>query len=564
MKRSLLKMKRSLLKVIFAILTVLGLILPQFQQIHPASTTIASAEPPPASLVPGLGALHHPVSTLNTDAQRFFDQGLTFIYAYNHYEAAHSFKRAAELDPQLAMAYWGIALAIGPNYDRGVGPAAEKAAYEAVQKALFLASRATENERAYIEALAKRYSIDPNADSKKLAVEYKNAMGELVRRYPDDLDAATLYAESAMDLRPWQLWSPDGKPAEGTEDIVAVLESVLKRDPHHIGANHYYIHAVEASPHSELAFPSAQRLQTLVPASGHLVHMPAHIFARMGDYEAAIRSNEAGAAVDRAYVKNSGVQGTYPLVYYLMYHTLHFLSSVYSMEGRFAEAKKAADQLVANFGPHLKEMPSFEFFMPTPTFVLVRFRRWDDLLRAPEPNPERALTNALWHFGRGMAYAANGRIKDAEAERKIFTDARERIPAEAEVFGRNSASSVLTVAQLVLDSKMAIAKHDRQHAIELLTKAVEAQDALNYYEPPSWFFPIRESLGGVLMMNGNYEEAEQVFRTDLERNLRNGRSLFGLLKSLKAQGKKSEAQWVEREFDAAWKNADIQLRVEDL
>src|SRR3990172_7452568 len=383
-----------------------------------------STDAKPAVLMSGLGEQHHPVSTKNPEAQRFFDQGLILIFAFNHDESVRSFKRAAELDPNLAMAYWGIALALGPNINLDVDPEREKAAYKAVQKALALSANAPEQERAYIESLAKRYSIDPKADLKKLAVDYKNAMGELVKRYPDDLDAATLYAESIMDLRPWQLWNKDGTPAGGTEEIVAVLESVLKRNPNHIGANHYYIHTIEASLHPERALPSAERLKTLAPAAGHLVHMPAHIYMRTGDYKSAAQRNKVAAEVDQAYIKSSGVQGVYPLMYYS--HNLHFLAVAYAMEGRFSDAKKAADQLEAHVGPHVKGMPMLEFFMPTSTLILVRFQRWGDILESPKPNPNMSITNAMWHFARGMAYATTGKVKEAESERKQFISARKQ------------------------------------------------------------------------------------------------------------------------------------------
>ena len=516
----------------------------------------------PAVLMSGLGEQHHPVSTKNPEAQRFFDQGLTYIFAFNHDEAVRSFKRTTELDPQLAMAYWGIALALGPNINLDVDPEREKAAYEAVQKALTLSANAPEQERAYIESLAKRYSIDPKADLKKLAVDYKNAMEELVKRYPDDLDAATLYAESMMDLRPWQFWNKDGTPAEGTEEIVTVLESVLKRNPNHIGANHYYIHTVEASLHPERALPSAERLKTLAPAAGHLVHMPAHIYMRTGDYKSAAQRNKVAAEVDQAYIKSSGVQGVYPLMYYS--HNLHFLAVAYAMEGRFSDAKKAADQLEAHVGPHVKGMPMLEFFMPTSTLILVRFQRWGDILESPKPNPNMSITTAVWHFVRGMAYAATGKVKEAESERKQFISVMKTIPA-GKTWDLNTVNSVLEVAENVVDARIALAKGDNKSAIELLKKAVEAEDALNYAEPPGWYIPTRESLGSVLMLNGEYAEAEKVFRVDLDKNPRSGRSLFGLLKSLKAQGKNYDAQLVQKEFEVAWKNADIQLKqVEDL
>src|SRR6267154_5563679 len=285
----------------------------------------------PVTIMSGLGSWHHPVSTNKPEAQRFFDQGLSLVFAFNHDEAVRSFKRAAEIDPEMAMAWWGVALALGPNINQAVDLAHEEAAYDAAQKASALAKNKPEGERAYIEALAKRYSLDPKSDLKKLAVTYKNAMGELSRKYPDDLDAATLYAESMMDLRPWQLWNADGKPAEGTEEIVAVLESVLKRNPNHPGAIHYYIHTVEASPNPDRALAYASRLAQLMPMAGHLVHMPAHIYERTGDYEAAARSNEDAAAADRAYLTNAGGPGIYGLMYYS--HNLHFLAIAYTMEG---------------------------------------------------------------------------------------------------------------------------------------------------------------------------------------------------------------------------------------
>src|SRR5918911_573037 len=510
----------------------------------------------PATLMPGLGHHHHPVSTTSSEAQRFFDQGLTLVYAFNHEEAIRSFRRAAELDPQMAMAYWGIALALGPNINLDVDPAREKAAFEAAQQALSLSQKAPENERAYIEALVKRYSVDPKADLKRLAVDYKNAMGELVKLYPDDLDAATLYAESAMNLRPWQLWTKDGKPAEGTEEIVSVLESVLRRNPDHIGAIHYYIHAVEASPHPERALAYVARLAPPVPAAGHLVHMPAHIYVRTGDYEAAAQSNREAAAADQAYIKASGSRGIYPMMYYN--HNLHFLAHAYSMEGRFAEAIKAARQLESNVGPYVKQMPMLEGFMPIPTLTLVRFRKWDEILKSSEPDRTMVVAGALWHYARAMALAATGKIEMAEAEQKIFLDAAKTISAETP-FGLNTTGSILMpVAGEVLSARIALARKDTKAAIAHLRKAVAAEDKLNYDEPPGWDAPVRESLGGALLLDGNYTEAEQVFRDDLMKHPRSGRSLFGLMESLKAQGKKYDAEMVQREFETAWKNADVQ------
>ncbi len=553
-------MKRSLLAFTLLLLSVST----QAQHQHGPAT-----DAKPAALIAGLGDVHHPVSTSNPDAQRFFDQGLALVYGFNHDEAVRSFNRAAELDPGLAMAHWGVALALGPNINMPVDAEHEKAAYEAVQKAVSLAAKASEAERAYIDALARRYSNDPKADLQKLSFDYKNAMADVARRFPDDLDAATLYAESIMDLRPWQFWTSDGKPAEGTAEMVAVLESVLRRDPQHTGANHYYIHAVEASPHPEWALPSAQRLKVLAPTAGHLVHMPAHIDIRAGNYEAAARSNAYAAEADREYFKVTGQAGMYPMMYYS--HNLHFLAVAHSMQGRYQDAKRAADQLDAHLGGFLREngpmlepvLPLLDAFMPTPTLIMVRFRRWADILRTPVPDQKLTATTALWRFGRAMAYASTGKLESAEKERSEMISAVKAFPADR-MYGFNTAASVFSIAEKVLSARIAMAKNDKRAAIAFLKKALEVEDSLNYDEPEDWYIPVRESLGGALMLNGDFSDAEKVFRAELEKHRRNGRALFGLLESLRMQGKKQAAELVQREFEAAWKNADTKLRLEDL
>jgi tetratricopeptide (TPR) repeat protein len=547
-------------KLVLSVASCLILVTVAFAQ-HADHARKPAAEEKPATFMAGMGSHHHPISTTNSEAQKFFDQGLSFVYAFNHDEAIRSFRRAAELDPQLAMAHWGIALALGPNINLDVDPEREKAAYEAAQKALSLAAKAPENERAYIEALVKRYSIDPKADLKKLAADYKNAMGEVVKRYPDDLDAATLYAESAMNLRPWQLWTLSGQPAEGTEEIVAVLESVLRRDPNHIGAIHYYIHAVEASNNAERALAYAPKLSSLVPAAGHLVHMPAHIYHRTGDYESAALSNKDAAKADEAYIQASGVKGLYPLMYYS--HNLHFLAIAQSTAGRLADATKAAKQLDAYVGPNLKEMPMLEGFMIVSPLVLVQFHRWEEIEKLPPPDALRAGMKAVGHFSRGMAHEARGRIPDAQREYAALVESQKAIPAEMN-FGLNNAGKVLKIAEQVLAARIAMSTSgDKKEAIELLRKGVELEDSLNYDEPQAWFLPVRIWLGGALMSIGDYATAEQVYRADLERNKRNGRSLFGLMESLKAQKKDYAAALVKREFDVAWKNADTTLKIED-
>jgi tetratricopeptide (TPR) repeat protein len=516
----------------------------------------------PATLLSGLGDHRHPVATRNAEAQRFFDQGLILLYAFNHGEAARSFARAAELDPYLAMAYWGLALVKGPNYNLDADDKQWQAAYEVLQKALKAADKAPEPERDYIRALAKRYADDPKADRTRLAQAYKDAMGELARKYPDDLDAATLYAESAMNLRPWKLWGPDGKPAEGTEEILAVLEGVLRCNPKHPGANHYYIHAIEASPYAERGLPSADRLQTLVPAAGHLVHMSSHIYMRVGDYAAAAKSNEQAIAADQAYFKTRTVTGAYPMMYYP--HNLHFLAAAWCFAGRGADAGKAATLLTDHVAPHVAQMPMLEGFLTMQPVVLLRFNRWDDILAAKPPSQTLALTRATWHFARASAYLAGSDAKKAEQERKEFLAIKAALPMDAKVSSWNSAQDVLGIAEAVLGARFALVDNDRATAIKLLRRAVQAEDALQYGEPPDWMLPVRETLGAVLLQGGDAEGAEKVFRAGLVQHPRSGRCLFGLRESLKAQKQDYAANLIDQQFQAAWKNATGKaLRLED-
>jgi pimeloyl-ACP methyl ester carboxylesterase/tetratricopeptide (TPR) repeat protein len=518
-------------------------------------------EPAPTALTTGLGNINHPVSTTNPEAQKFFNQGLAYVYAFNHEEAVRSFKQAAQLDPQLAMAYWGAALALGSNYNvQAEGPALLEA-HSNLQKAIALAPKASEHERAYIDALSRRYSADLQVDRQKLAVDYKNAMGELAKRYPDDLDAATLYAESMMNLRPWKLWSHDGKPAADTLEIVAVLEGVLRRDPNHTGANHYYIHAVEASTNAARALPSAARLGKVAPKAGHLVHMPSHIYIRTGDYNEAAQSNVDAIAADREYLAKTGNQGLYSMMYYN--HNIHFLASASAMKGRYADSIKSARELAGNVKPHLKAMPMLEMFMPYTTVALVRFNRSDEILNEPKPDEALKITTAFWHFARGSAYVSKNQLAQADAELSALQAEAKTIPADAPL-GNNVAVNVLKVADLTLAGKIAFARGDKQAAFALLDKAVAAEDATSYNEPVDWDLPVREFLGGALLASGDYAAAEKVFRAEIEKRPRNGRALFGLAESLKRQGKNSSAQMVQREFETAWQTADTKLSVSAL
>jgi tetratricopeptide (TPR) repeat protein len=512
--------------------------------------------PGPIALLTGLGDLRHRVATNNADAQRFFNQGLTLVYAFNYADARRSFQRAAELDPRMPMAYWGLALAYGPNINQDIDADGEKEPFAAISKAQALSATAPARERLYIQALAKRYSIAPGANLRQLAVDYKDAMKALVKLDADDADAATLYAESLMNLRPWKLWRADGQPAEETAEIMSVLEAVLRRHPNHLGANHYYIHAVEASPHPERGLQSTERLRAmkLGAAAGHLVHMPSHIYLRTGDYEAAAESNvETLALIDRNETARSDVGR----------HCLNFLLVAYGMQGHLSAARQTTEQLEALVSPQLRKLTGPGLVVSASILTLVRFRQWDEIWKTTEPNQGLLITNSFWHWARAMSYAWAEKSSEAEAERAIFIDKAKAVPPETQI-DLNRASDVFMIADQMLGARIARAKGDTKTSIELLRKAVELEDLLAYSEPPSWQLPARESLGGLLLLTGDYTGAEKIFRADLLRHPRSGRSLFGLVNSLSGQGKKLEAASAQQEFETAWKHADTQLKVEDL
>ena len=515
----------------------------------------------PAELLEGLGSHSHPITTKSELAQKFFDQGLALIYGFNHDEAARLFARAAELDPTSPMPHWGIALALGPNYNMPPMPEREEKAWKAIERAVALAKNAPENERAYVAALVKRYSRDPKEDRKQLAVVYKDAMKEVRSRYPDDLDAATLYAESIMNLRPWQLWSADGVPAEGTLEVLEVLEGVLRRDPNHPGANHYYIHAVEASKNPERALPSAMRLGDLMPGAGHMVHMPSHIFIRTGDHERSAAVNVTAAEVDRRFIERSGAKGIYPLMYYS--HNLHFVSYARMMQGKYAEALDYSRRLRKNVDGAIEDMPMLAPYGSFEWMVLTRFGKFKEMLAEAEPKEKLPLMHAYYRYARGLAFAGLGQVPNAQAERERLEAICGRIP-EDQTLMINNARAVMAIGVEELQARIARARNDSGAEIAHLRKAVELQDKLGYMEPPEWHYPVREALGGALLRNGRAAEAEAVFRKDLEINPRNGRSLFGLVEALKAQSKSTGVEWVKREFADAWKHSSSALTVTDL
>jgi tetratricopeptide (TPR) repeat protein len=532
---------------------------PAMAQHQHASQTVKASE-----LHPGLGNYSHPITTNNPEAQTYFNQGLTLLYGFNHDEAARYFRRAAELDPEAAMPYWGLALSIGPNYnDTAVDESRAQATYDAVQKAVERAPKASSREQDYIRALAKRYpSPQPKSDWKQFHLDYSKAMRELVKKYPDDLDAATMFAESLMMLRPWQLWAPDGKPAPGTLELVVVLESVLKRNPDHPGANHFYIHAVEASPNLERAVPSALRLMTLVPGAGHLVHMPGHIFLQTGDYELAAKTNVNAAAADKAFVQRTGATGVYPLMYWT--HNIHFISYARAQQGRYDEARQAAQEMTQNIGDADLQMQMLEGFHLYPLMIDLRFHRWDEILRASAPQPERKLHRAFWQYARAMALIGQGKLAEAEAERKQFESLRKAIPAESQFLNNNKASDLLALAAATLDAQLARVRGDKEKSIRDWRRAVKLESKIHYDEPPAWFYPVQQSLAAALLRTGNAKGAEVVFRAAISRSPRDGRLLFGLWQTLLAQKRDSEAALVEQQFNTAWKDATVKLSIEDL
>jgi tetratricopeptide (TPR) repeat protein len=530
----------------------------------PAAATAPPQAPQVPPLIPGMGNHRHPIVTASSEAQLYFDQGFNFVFGFNHEEAVRSFRRAAELDPNAPMPHWGIAWALGPNYNLDVDDARADQANIAITQALKLSVGGSDIERAYIEAMAVRFPMTPKPDRAALARKYSDAMRDLSRKYPDDLDAATLYAESLMNLRAWKLWSLDGKPAERTEEIVAVLESVLARNPSHLGANHYYIHTIEASPTPGRALPSAMRLDRLAPAAGHLTHMPAHIYARVGDQAAAARANEAGAQADREYFMIAPADSFYGLAYFT--HNLHFLADSEMMRGRLAGARRAAGEVADKMAPHTQMMPMVESLITMKTAVLLRFGRHDEVLALASPPADHPVEVAWWHFARGVALARTGKADAAAQERMALAETSAKVPAEA-LFGGTgleSARTVLALTAIVLDARLAAANGSLPDAIRLWTSAVAAADKLPYDEPPIFFYPVRESLGAALLLNGRAEEAERVFRVDLARHPQNARSLFGLHESLVKQGKNADAEWVQRAFDEAWKDADTTLTIEAL
>ena len=514
-----------------------------------------------AQLFDGLGGAPRTITTSSADAQRYFDQGMSLMWGFNHDEATRSFAKAAEFDPHCAACYWGVSFTVGPNYNL-LFLSAERAtiAFEALHLAEANAAAASPVERALIAALGKRYpSPQPLDSTSELPVltAYAAAMKQVASDYPDDLDVATLYAESLMDLHAWKLWSSDGQPAPGTLEVVATLEAVLKRNPLHVGANHYYVHAIEASPHPEKALVSAGRLDSLVPAAGHLVHMPAHILERLGRYEDAAEANRRASRADDAYTAKAQPPDYYPLMYTA--HNHQFRAYATAMEGRRAETIEAVDASRNTVtDAMLKEMPGSDWYVAELYTARVRFGLWDELLALPAPSTKLPGLVTGHLFGRTVALAATGRIAEARQSLAAFKAFAAAVATDAGA-GQNTLKDVLAIAVPVAEARIANAELDTTAEIALLRQAIVAEDRLAYDEPKNWFYPARHILGAALLKSGAAPEAERVYRDDLRLSPANGWALHGLATALRAEGKQSETAATERALKAAWAHADVDL-----
>ena len=515
-----------------------------------------------APLFDGMGDHTHPITTNNKYVQRYFDQGLTIDFAFNHAESARSFRAGQTLDPNCAMCFWGEALALGPNINvtsNGSVIMADQerlAAYEAIQKALSLKNKVSEKERDFIDALATRYNGDTASPRGPLDLAYAEAMRELSNKYPEDDDAASLFAESLMNTMPWDYWIDADSPKPLTVEAIEILEKVMARNPRHPMALHLYIHAVESSSQPERAEAAADILLDLVPGAGHLVHMPSHIYWRVGRYADASESNIMAAAVDEAYIAACNAQGFYPAAYYP--HNIHFLWASSSMEGRSEIAIEAGEKVAKNVRLEMiDQFPGVEFFKTVPMLSLVQFGLWDRVLELDPPAERLEYANAIWHYARSVAYSNKGNIESAQKERQMI----ESLKDTNDVLHLDSiyypASMLLEIADSLALGEIAISNKDYQSAIQYFANAVSVQDTLPYTEPPFWYYPTRLSLGKAYLLSDQADEAEAVFKENLKRYPRNGWALYGLIQALETQNK--DSSMVQEQFDIIWQNADVEL-----
>ncbi len=527
----------------------------------PAEPDKPGSQPAPkVTLYKGLGKHTRPVATSNPEAQTYFDQGLNFMYAFNHDEAVRAFRQAAELDPDCAMAHWGISLSLGKNYNYPLFPPEKaKAAWKALESARAKAKAESEANRALIEALAARYADPLPKETRPLEEAYAKAMKAVWEKFPKDADVGALYAESLMNLRPWDLWTIDGKPQPETPEILKALQAVVELDPKHPLANHLYIHACEASPHPEKADAAADRLRDLQPALGHMVHMPSHIDIRRGRWQAAIEANDRAITADRNYAKTVPEQGFYRMY---MAHNHHMLAFAAMMQGESKRALTAVRDMLADVPKDWVALPEnaavADGFVAAPLEVMKRFGQWDEILKEPAPPGIFPIARAMRHHIRAIAYAAKGETAKAREEQKAFREAAKK-PAKDATFANNKATDLFAVADDMLEGEILVREGKMEAGIKALRAAVAKEDQLRYSEPPAWVVPVRHALGAFLLKDGQANEAEAVYREDLRRWPDNGWSLFGLAASLETQGKKAEAAVVRAKFDEIWKHADVKI-----
>lgn len=541
------RIRESTALVVVGLLLAAGACNPADRRVPEAAANSTDGSVP---LYDDLGDHHVPIGTDVADAQSYFDQGMRLSYAFNHAEAIRSFEEATRLDPDCAMCYWAIAYAYGPNINAPMDSASAVAAFAAVRQAQELAPNASERERAYIEALATRYAAEPPADRAALDAAYAAAMGEVADRYPDDLDAATLHAEALMNLRPWAYWTLNGEPEPGTSQILSRLERVIERAPAHPGACHFYIHAVEAAE-PEKAVPCAERLADAMPGAGHLVHMPAHIYIRVGRWDDAIEANQHATHADETFVADQRPSGVYPALYYP--HNYHFLAFAGIMSGRSQLAIESARAAAQRVPPEVVRGDFLgEPLLAYPQLALAAFGRWDDVLDEPPPAADLRIATALTHYARGLALSAEQRWDDAGA-------ALDSVTAIAAAHEEGPARTILDIARYSLAGDIAARRGDTAEGISQFREAMRLEDGLFYIEPPIWHLPVRHHLGAVLLDAGRANEAETLYREDLDRFPSNGWSLIGLAQSLEAQGDTRQAAEVRNRFSNAWANADVQL-----
>ena len=517
-----------------------------------------------APLFEGMGSYRMPITTEDADAQKYFNQGMVLSFAFNHAEAVRSFKAAQRLDPNCAMCFWGEALAIGPNINvtnKGkvvMSPADREKAFAAIQVASSLKSTVTEAERDLIDALSARYNGDISSNREPLDLAWADAMAAYTVKYPNDNTAAAIYAEALMNTMPWNYWSDDGIAKPETKKVINALENVLLLEPDHPLALHLYIHALEASNEPERAEDEADRLLELVPGAGHLVHMPSHIYYRIGRYQDAADSNMQAAAVDEAYIAACNAQGFYPAAYYP--HNIHFLWASATMQGQSELSIESAQRVVENVNiEQVQAFPTIEFFRTVPLLSLVRFAKWEQILDYPQPFENFLFAKGIWHYARGVAFAAIGEQKSAENELAELIPLQSGPSVDFLDEHAYPATSLLEIASQLLKGEIAYRGGEYDSAIENFQKAVSIQDDLPYTEPPFWYYPTRQSLGAALLAKGLQKEAETVYLRDLEIYPKNGWSLFGLIKSYEAQGKVAEAELARQKFEVIWQNADVQL-----